>query len=150
MTDFKAGDVVAYDTLTRPNRHCREGTAILNDRGVLVDTFWGGALVNDAHVLTEEEAATARLLFNIGDYAELGRTQAHQFEQYAPADRQVLTSQHGLQRRLFVRIGAQVDHATIVDNARRKVDEAEARVRSAQLHLDWAREDLARLEGANA
>lgn len=151
MTLFHPGDVVRY---TPAQYHCREGIAIGHQRRgitVLLDTFWdcGG----DQHCLTHEEATTARLLFRLSDYDELDRYShgvASQWEKYAPADRQVITSQHGLRKRWFIRKGATENMATQIANARREVAKREGEVESAQRRLEWAREDLNRLRAAEA
>jgi hypothetical protein len=112
-------------------------------RVILVDTFWGS--MSDAHVLTATEAATASLQFNVGDYDELQRRDGYQWKNYAPADRARITSQHGLQERLFIRKGATEDHATKVENAREKLAEAQRDLDSANRAVQWAMNDLARL-----
>ena len=147
---YAVGDVVDYDTLTRPNRWCREGTAIgtatRDGRVILCDTYWSGG--SETHVLTDAEIATARLRFNLGDYDELDRYSHRSpvmWKTYAPADRQTVTAQHGCHTRWFVRKGASPDWATQIANAREVVAERELDVASAQRQLDWAREDLARV-----
>lgn len=146
---WASGDVIRYDTLTRPNRWCREGIAVAenrNGRVVLLDTYWCGG--SETHVLTDEEAATGELLFNIGDYDELdrySRNSPHTWEKYAPADRQVITEQHGLRSRWFIRKGATEDWPTQIANAEQVVEEKRGKVRSAQISLEWALVDLARV-----
>ena len=148
MTEFKADDVVRY-TSERRDRWCREGTAIAcGDDAILVDTFWGG-YGSDSHVLTPDERATAEVLFNIADYDELDRYNHGSegtWRKYAPGDRTVITSQHGLQRRWFVRKGAQPNLPTQIQNAREAVAQAEEKLSSAQWWLDSARRELAELE----
>jgi hypothetical protein len=144
-TGFKPGDVVRYEA---PRGWCREGTAITGDDGRLVDTYW----LNDNHVLTDEEIATAELVFSLGDFDELDRWRSHEsrakWEQYSPADRETVTSQHGLQVRWFVRKGAQPDLATQIENARQAVADAYEKLRNAERDVDYARRKLARLEAA--
>ena len=144
-TAFRIGDVVRYYP---EDRHCREGMAIVGERSdgrvILVDTFWGS--MNDSHVLTDAEEATAELLFNKADYDEVPRHMAYCWKDYAPADRRAITSQHGLQRRLFIRKGATEDHATKVENAREKLAEAERDLESAKSAVQWAIDDLARVQ----
>lgn len=150
-TEFKAGDVVRYETLTMPSRHCREGWAIARTRDddsvYLLDTFWGSG---DTHVLTDEEIATAELMFNLADYDELDRYRSHEsrakWETYRPADRETVTSQHGLQVRWFIRKGAQPDLATQIDNARQGVADAYEKLRSADFGVELAWAELKRLE----
>jgi hypothetical protein len=151
------GDVVKYLPDARFERWwCREGTAIGNvgqdGSTLLVDTYWG-AHGSDPHVLTTTEIAGAELVFNIADYDELDQYASYSAEKwarYAPADRREITSQHGLQRRYFVRRGAREDLPTQIANARERVDDAESEVRVAQHNLDWRRRELAALEGAMA
>lgn len=146
------GDVVRYTPRTT---WCREGIAIaqdharLNGRLVLLDTYWGST---EPGMLTDDEADTAELMFNLADYDELDRYSIHasrsQWETYAPADRQIITHQHGLQRRWFIRKGAQPDWATQIDNARRSVAEREDEADRARRAVDWATEELTRLIAA--
>lgn len=141
-----AGDVVHY---TPTDRWCREGIAIAlwrDGRVVLLDTFWGSS--GDQHRVTAEEAATAELMFNLADYDELDRY-SHQspdtWAKYAPADRKLITQQHGCQKRWFIRNGAKPDWATQIDNARAEVAKRESAAESALRAVEWAREDLARV-----
>lgn len=142
--EFRPGDVVRYD-LTE--RHCREGMAIAYERHgkvILLDTFWGG--YGDRHMLTDDEIATAELIFNVNDYDELdeySRSSPAAWSKYAPADRQLITSQHGLQKRWFTRKGAVEDWPTQIDNARSELEERESEAASASRRVEWARNDLA-------
>lgn len=153
-TDFKPGDVVRYEPLERPSRHCREGMAIAEarlDGVVLFDTYWRTS--GDRHLLTYDELGTSEVVFNLDDYDELDQSRhgaADTWRKYSPDDRQVITSQHGLVRRFFIREGAQPGLTTQIENAREAVVEAERKLSSAQFSLDCARRDLARLEGTDA
>lgn len=144
---FNPGDVVRYETLTRPDRWCREGTAIAVKQGGVVrllDTYW--CLGTETHVLTTDEAATAEFRFNLNDYDELDvydRGAPAKWERYAEADREVVTEQHGHRRRWFVRKGAVEDRETIVANAAATVDKRERELEVAQDRLAWARQELA-------
>lgn len=147
---FRSGDVVRYDTLTMPSRHCREGWAIAKERNdgrvVLLDTFWGST---DNHVLTDEEVATAELVFNLADYDEFDqydRSSSARWETYKREDRETVTSQHGLQRRWFVRKGAEPDLATQIENARQVLEDAERKLESAEWRVRGAKQDLEQLE----
>lgn len=145
---FEPGDVLDY--IPSDGHHCREGTALVNERGVAVDTFWDSG--SGAHVLNDTELATAGLRFRLADYHEIGKShwdRGHKetWLTYAPADRQIITAQHGLQSTLYVRNGAEPDLDTQIANAREAVQEAESAVGSAQARLGWRREDLAKLEG---
>lgn len=147
---FQPGDVVRYETLDRPNRWCREGTAIAERRNpyrvVLVDTFWSGG--TEAHVLTDEETATAELRFNLNDYDELdrysGMSQAT-WHKYATKDRAAVTSQHGLRKRWFILKGATEDLATQIVNQREKIAECQSKFQSARNDLRYAEQELERL-----
>ena len=148
MSEFRVGDVVHYQT---DNRWCKEETAIARegrDGIVLADTFWGSG--NDCHILRGPEIETAQVLFNLSDFRELDRHERHTWQDYNPADREVITSQHGLQKRLLIRLGARPDLVTKIENAREKVAEAERELSSAESRLKWAREDLANLEDGSA
>lgn len=145
MDTFRPNDVVRY----RPSEHhCREGIAIAKVCGssvVLVDTFWQSGS-HDDHVLTAGEKASAEIVFNIEDYDELDRYMSFSEElwnKYAASDRQVVTSQHGLQKRWFIRKGACPDWNTQIDNARQVVAEYERQLESVRSNLEWARRDLA-------
>lgn len=148
----RAGDVVTYVS-ERPDRWCRENMAVaaVDSFGVLRlwDTYWSMTDRSmDAHVLTKDEADSVRPLFNLADYETV--TTTWEWERYAPADRQVVTSQHGLTRVLYVRKGAVPDLATQLGNARDRLSAAEAQLASAQHKVEFARRDLADLEAAAA
>ncbi|OHU47406.1 hypothetical protein BKG82_27765 [Mycobacteroides chelonae] len=133
--------------------HCREGLAVAKDCDssvVLVDTFWQGGSQDD-HMLTEGEVSTAELIFNLEDYDELERyvpSSKELWNKYAPIDRQVVTSQHGSQERLFIRKGATPDWDTQIETARQVVAERERQLESATRGLEWARHDLAEVSAA--
>ena len=141
-TRWQVGDVVRYQPGPAfkgqtDTRWCREGTAIAETRAsrsvMFVDTYWG--TMSDAHVLTDAEVETAELRFNLGDYDELDRYDhgsSYTWEKFAPADRERVTSQHGLQSRWFVRKGASEDYGTKVQNARDRLADAESELDSAR------------------
>jgi hypothetical protein len=145
---YRPGTVVRYTP--DPSRHdprwCREGYAIADSDGVLLDTYWQSG--GDSHRLLPVELATVEVLFHLDDYDELDRYSKGsppQWQTYHPNDRRRITSQHGLQARWFVRKGATPDLSTQIANAEDKVREAEDEVRCAQQRLDWKRQDLAAL-----
>lgn len=151
-TTLKPGTVVRYTPQSQypggDARWCREGMAIANKAGHLVDTYWGSG--SEAHRVTAAEQASVKVLFHLDDYDELDRWRPDEQKwlSFAPEDRQLITMQHRLQRRLFIRKGALPSRDTLIANAREKVAEAEAEVSSAQRSLDWAQEDLAALLAA--
>lgn len=153
MTIYRpcAGDVVRY---TPTDRWCREGIAIAQDRtnltgrAVLLDTYWGNT---EPRALTDAEADTAELMFKLADYTELDPylySSPATWDTYAPADRQLITEQHGCRKRWFIRKGAQPDWATQIANARGVVSARELELASAERRLRWAQEDLVRVLAA--
>lgn len=135
--------VYDYD---RAQYHCREGVATEERPGVFLDTFWGAG---ERHHLTQVERASMRDRFDTDDFEELDGSKFDQHGRwitYAPDDRQTIPSQHGLQVRYFIRLGASPDLPTQIETARQKVAEAEHQVASAASSLQWAREELAALE----
>lgn len=142
------GDVFRYD---REQFHCREGWAIAKSyRGhmTLVDTFWGG-MGQDSHHLTDKEIGTAEFAFRPSEYRELDRDRRETYDDFAPEDRAYIPSQHGLQVRQFVKLGAKPDFETKVRNAREAVEAAKGRVRSAEWSLQWAQQVLDSLLAAS-
>lgn len=145
---LRPGDVVRY---TPSDRWCREGIAIVQDRVrpngryQMLDTFWGSS---DPAPLSDAEANTAEFMFKLTDFDELDRylnSSPVTWEKYAPADRQMITQQHGLQKRWFIRKGATPDWATQIENARQVVADRKRKLDSAQSCLNWANEDLVRI-----
>lgn len=139
--------VYDYD---RAQYHCREGVATEDRPGVFLDTFWGGG---ERHVLTAVERQTMRERFDTDDFEELDGSKFEQhgrWATYAPADRETIPSQHGLQVRYFVRLGASPDLPTQIETAKAKVTEAEHQVERAASSLQWARDELAALEARAA
>ena len=149
---YRPGTVVRY--IPDQSRHdpmwCREGMAIADDRGFLCDTFWGSG--SEAHVLRGVELESIEMLFHLDDYEELDRWRpsVEHWSKYAPVDRQQITHQHRLQRRLFIRKGAHPNLATQIANAEEKVREAERAVDSAKWRLELAQRDLATLSSTPA
>ncbi|SII06995.1 Uncharacterised protein [Mycobacteroides abscessus subsp. abscessus] len=142
------GHVVSY---TPSNTWCREGIAIvqdriqLNGRYLMLDTYWGDT---EPSALSDAEADTAELMFKLADYDELDRhshSSKANWEKYAPADRQLITSQHGLQKRWFIRKGATPDWHTQIGNALGVTAAAALGLGRARQQLDWANQDLRRV-----
>lgn len=150
------GDVLRYDS-ERPDRHCREGVAVVvkyGDRLAAKDTYWNaGGRVDSMcdHILTDTELETAEFRFNLfNDVNEVLQFSDHatttEWEKYAPEDRFMLTSQHGHCRSYYVKIGAVPSLDTQIENARRAVESAEQKLRSAQSWLEGRRIELVELE----
>lgn len=135
--------VYTYESIERPSRHCREEVAVEID-GALIDTFW--SLGTESHRLTDAERATAKLVFDTDDYDQLPtypRDSARRtWEQYAPEDRGIITSQHQLQNDYYVRKGSKPDLATKIENARAHLDSMETELRHATWAVESAQRDL--------
>ena len=115
------------------------------DGVILFDTYW--RTPGDRHLLTYEELATAEVLFNLDDYDELTeRESTSRWEMYKPADRQRITSQHGLVVRWFIRTGAEPDLQTQIENACEAFLDARSKLQSAENRVAVAWRDLAELE----
>lgn len=140
VTDFIDGDVITYRS---EERHCREGMAVVA-RQQAFDTFWSGG--GDRHLLTADELATAELLFNLADFEELDSNSRHMSEAkwntYATEDRQLITSQHGLQKRWFIRKGAEPSWEQQIANAREKLGKVTCAAESAIRQVGYAQADL--------
>lgn len=139
---MSAGDVYTY---TPTEHHCMEGLAIENERGSLIDWFWNGSIVSHRQIVSRD-AAGLTFVANLGDYEMTDRDGSKSNAEYAPADRLTIHAQHGLQRTNYIRKGATPDLATKIDNAKHEVESAEAEMRSAKHHLEWARTKLSELE----
>lgn len=139
---FKVGQFYSYAI---KDSWCREGIAEVTKYGVR-DTYWGD---HDATPLNEGEKASAVLIFDADDYDELdryGSSSRHRWEQYHPDDRKKTTEQHGCYTRWFVRKGAKPDLGTRIENARARLAEAEAALRSAKYGVESRTRDLEDLE----
>jgi hypothetical protein len=152
VTDFKVGDVVGYLPAERFDRWwCREGTAIAKEAHdgtvTLADTYWQSG--GDAHVLTDDELATAELRFNLADYDELDRYDKGSklaWEKFAEDDRELVTSQHRLECRWFIRKGAVESIDQQIANARARLATAESNLDSARWGVERAQRELAEIE----
>lgn len=136
-------------TYTPAQRHCREGWATKVEHRVYLDTFWGCG--GNGHRLTDIEIESLVLQFNTDDYIELdenARGIRDVWLTYNLDDRRSIPSQHGLQRRYFVRKGSAPDRLTMIENAVEKVREAKREAESAQRWVDLAEQDLARIAAA--
>lgn len=148
---FKPGDVLSY---IPAHHHCREGTAFVTEAGRAVDTFWQSDYVGGtgyAHYLRDNELATATLRFNVNDYRALdiySKSSHVEWMTYNPDDRGRISSQHGLQDALFLRLGAQPDLGTQIENAREALATAESEMRTAEWRVERRRQDLAELEAS--
>jgi len=143
MTEFKPGDVLSYVPKGAFEPwHCREGKALVDERGRAWDTFWQ---FDGQHLLSAEELADAEVVFNVNDYEALDVYAGGSrllWETYHPDDRGRVTSQHGLREALFLRRGAKPHLATQIENAQALVEKAESELQSAENRLKWRREDL--------
>lgn len=158
ITTLNEGDVFTY--VPTDGHHCREALAIVQkpwedaDRLVVRDTYWsfGGSIDSMVdHLLTEAEEETAEFYFNVNDVTRIlpnadDRLAKVEWEKYAREDRFLLTSQHRLRKAFFVKKGAVPSLEMQIENAKRAVDEAEAKVRSAEFWLENRRRELAELE----
>lgn len=138
-----AGDVYTY---TPDQHHCTEGLAIEDERGRIIDWYWGNSRDAMFDKIVSRDAADLNLVANLGDYDLTPRDGRESNREYAPEDRLVITSQHGLQRTYYIRKGAIPDLATKIENARADLRDAESAARSAQFRMERAQDTLARLE----
>lgn len=119
---LREGDVLKYETR---RDGCREGLALVHRSPtelsgyVAVDTYWQDGLdldLNDGHVLSEQEIASASVLFNIADYERIHQPEkvaVERWRRYRPEDRASMTSKHGNRTVYLVKRGA----ATVDDAA---------------------------------
>lgn len=140
LDDLREGDVLKW---TPANRHAHEGTAVVHrrDDGTLyaVDTFWGSGSGN--HVLRAFEIATATVEWNKHSFRQAdGRRET--WSDYAPGDRRIIPSQHGLQATYWLRPDATPDHATMLAKAEERLARAQDELRSAQHRVEFAKRDL--------
>lgn len=140
-SELHEGDVLTW---TPADRHCREGQAIVvNLRGGLLgayDTYWVG---EKRHWL-DTELATATVQFNLNDYTQT--TNREEWLRHLPADRAMITHQHGSITELYLRNGAQPDLNTEIANAVDAVRQASLDVTAAQSRLRRAEARLADLQ----
>lgn len=122
-----------------PN-HCRDGQAICDGDGKPRDTYWH----SEQYVLTDEELATAELLYLLDDYHEVRGE--HEWQKYAEADREVLRRQHGCYVTWLVRNEAEPDLEMQIRNAYTKLRKAEEDLKHAGRDIEWAARDIAKLE----
>lgn len=139
---MSAGDVYTYSP---KEHHCIEGLAIENEHGKIIDWFWGGDVVGNQVVSPDAEDLTR--IANLNDYVLTPRSGRESNVDYAPEDRLTIHSQHGLQRTHYIRKGARPDRTTKIENARRRLEDAESKARSAQHQVEWAQRELDLLEG---
>lgn len=135
--------VYDYQSIERPSRHCREEVAVETQPGVLLDTFWD--MSTETHRLTDAEKATAVLRFDTDDFDELDRYDRGSpglWMQHRPEDRELITSQHRLQNRWFVRKGSTPDLDTKIENARADLDKLTSDAESAARRARDARKRL--------
>jgi len=131
-------------TYTPTDNHCIEGLAIENERGDLIDWFWGGSTVSHRQYVSRDAADLTKIA-NLDDYELMPRDGRESNEEYAPADRLIIHSQHGLQRTHYIRKGAEPDLITRIENARQQLRNAEVDLSSAQFNVKWAQGQLAKL-----
>lgn len=143
---MSAGDVYTYSP---KERHCIEGLAIENERGELIDWFWGGSAVSHRQHVSRD-AEDLELIANLDEYELTPRDGRESNRDYAPEDRLMIHSQRGLQRVYYIRKGAEPDLSTRIENARWRLSEAESNARSAQYQVERAQDELARLEAEAA
>ena len=140
---MSAGDVYTYSPT---QRHCTEGLAIEDERGRLFDWYWGSSRDSMLDKTVSRDAEDLKLIANLNDYDLTPQDGRQGNSEYAPKDRLVIHSQHGLQRTYYIRKGATPDLSTKIENAREELRKAEEAMRSARRSVERAREELARLE----
>ena len=142
----------AYYTFDREQRHCVEGIAyadLVKSVGVVLrDTFWGPQGSTDFMVghnrLSDAERASLRLLFNPNDgWREVSRSDVP--EDFDLADVRRVTSQHGLQEKVWIRDGAQPSLAIRIFNAQERLREARSAAESAIRTVEHHAMEVARL-----
>jgi len=144
---MSAGDVYTYNP---ENHHCMEGLAVENERGRIIDWFWGGDVVGNQVIdIIDPKVTDLEKIANLNDYELTPRNGRESNADYAPEDRLVLTAQHGLQRTYYIRIGAKPDLATQIENAEYALEEAKSEARSAQYRVERASEALAKLKATS-
>lgn len=140
---MSAGDVYTY---TPERHHCTEGLAIENERGDLIDWFWAGSGDSMLDKSVSRDAAGLELIANLNDYEMTPRDGRESNRDYAPKDRLVITSQHGLQRTHYIRKGAKPDLTTRITNAKTRLERADYELASAQRTVERAQDELAQFE----
>jgi hypothetical protein len=139
----RAGDVYTY---TPERHHCTEGLAIEDERGRLYDWYWGTSRDSMLDKIVSRDATDLKFIANLNDYELTAQDGRQSNKDYAREDRLVITSQHGYQRTHYVRKGARPDLATRIANARERLGDAEAELRSAESSVKWAQRELAEIE----
>ena len=142
----------AYYTFDRDEHHCVEGIVyadLVRSEGIVLrDTFWGPRgsttfMVGHNH-LSEAERASLRLLFNPdGGWREATRNDVP--EDFDPDDVRRVTSQHGLQKKVWIRDGAQPSLAIRIFNAQERLREARSAAESAICTVEHHAMEVARL-----
>lgn len=102
---LRDGDVYRYDPV---QRHCHEGIFIVREiDGELFryDTFWD---TQPNRITDSDISGTPEFEFNLNDGWE--PVDRHDHAVYHPDDIRTITSQHGLRRTHYRRIGATQDH----------------------------------------
>jgi hypothetical protein len=126
-------DVVRYQP---DSTWCREGLAIalpgINGTLALFDTYW----YSDRKLVTPSEF---EVLFNLDDYRPISEWS---WKRYAPADREIVTHQHGLQVDFYVRKGANESRAQLIENARNALAVADGELLHAVSNRERAQHAL--------
>lgn len=140
MKRFKNGDVIRY----RPySQHCHEGLAIARrddgDKLRYFDTFWGSTPTEKLR----EDLVNAELVFNLNDYREVKHWE---WLKYGLDDRKIVTGQHSLTKIYYVRTEASESLEQQISQARDAVEKKKSELDSAISYLQWAWQDLMRLE----
>lgn len=139
----------AYYRYTPTNRHCHEGIilAVQDEGGVyLVDTFWGARGDSALSIVRsdDEGLATTELLFNPADGWELAGLYLA-IADFDDDDVRIITSQHGLQKTIWIRTGSGPSNVKRLANARARTLEARERLDSAIFSFERAIIDEQRL-----
>lgn len=132
-------DVISY--VAEGTKHCREEMALVSlvysGKVVAKDTYWH-LLCSESHRLTEDELATATVIFNRDDYIMLDRVDRNRraiWETYRPQDREKMTAQHGLVADYFLKKGAVPDLEVQIENQRRRINTTQSTLASIKIEL---------------
>ncbi len=147
LHQYEAGSIFSYET---EETWCTDGQAVIIDtpfgERLLVDTYWS----DREHVLSAEQAATAKVIFVPSQHREIGTNDVSRYRHRGDAVIEI-TRQAGCYKRFYV--PADAPELTEADHYRAMIAEEQERLRNYELQamntrasIERFKEYLSRLE----
>lgn len=141
---WRYNDEKPADTRQYSRYHCKSQIAVAKD-GYLIDTYWGGSLL-DATYWSYNEAPQQLHLERLGNFADLEKRPDYHAMYYDDADCVDLRHPNSSRDNFYVRKGAQRSRVKMRDTVTERIEGAERAIQREQSKLDRLRDMLSQID----